>query len=140
MAEQAARPQRVRGSTVLEVLIALALLATAVAGFTQLLLLTLATESRAAWREGATLLLADAHELQQAFSAMPPAVRINEWQANVRGLRPADAYVVTAALQRLPDPAAALTRLRGSVHWSDAGSDQLALTGAAYSLPAVAPP
>lgn len=121
-----------RGSTLPEVLVALAVLGIGLVGSAQLLLLGLATESRAALREGATLRLADAAELAWAWSGIPPPARVADWQAAAGALRPDAPQSVSATLEPWPAEGSGLVSLRASVRWGDAAVDATTLRAVAW--------
>ena len=126
-----------RGSTLLEVLVAMAVLGLGVAGAVQLLLLGLASESQAAVREGAVQRLADAAELIAAWPAAVPAARLAEWQSGAAGLRPDAA--VAATLEAVSSPGAQPAQLRTSVRWGSGAGDAESLLPSVY-VPLAAPP
>lgn len=116
-----------RGSTLPEVLVALAVLGIGIAGCARLLLLGVASESQAAVREIATLRLADALELSRAWPAALPAARLADWQASAATLRPGAPHEVTGSLQRLPAPADGLQSIEVALRWGDTSAEQAAL-------------
>ena len=127
-----------RGSTLLEVLVALAVLGLGVAGSAQLLLLGLATESQAALRELAVQRLADAAELVAAWPAAPPPARLVEWQANAAELRPDGPSDVSAVLDSLSTPGAQPAQFRAILRWGS-GADNELLRATTY-VPVATPP
>lgn len=116
-----------RGSTLLEMLVALAVLAIGVAGGARLLLLGVAAESEAALREAATQRLADAAELAWAWSGAPPAVQLAEWQAAATALRPGLPGAVTATLDPLPALDGGPRSLLASLRWGNTPAASAAL-------------
>jgi prepilin-type N-terminal cleavage/methylation domain-containing protein len=125
-----------RGSTLLEVLVALAVLGIGIAGSARLLLLGLAAESRAALREAATLRLADAMELSRAWSGATPPARAADWRAAAKELRPDAPQSVTATLELLPASAGQPQPLRATLAWGDAAADTASLRSAVYATAA----
>jgi prepilin-type N-terminal cleavage/methylation domain-containing protein len=128
-----------RGSTLLEMLVALAVLGLGVSGCARLLLLGLATESQGALREAAAQRLADAAELSWAWAGTPPAPRVTEWRTSAAALRPDTEGGVTADLQLQTAPGEWPLRLLASLRWGIATADTASLLSAVYAT-APAPP
>jgi len=122
-----------RGSTLVEVLCALAILAVGILGSARLLLLGLAAESRAALREAATLGLADAMEISRAWSGTPPAARVADWQASTQWPQQDRPQTFTATLELLPSGAGEPQALRATLVWGIASADTVSLRTAVFA-------
>lgn len=134
------RPERHRGDSLPEVLLALALLGLAMAGCAQVLLQALSAQAQAGLRERAAWLLADGGELIQAWPDGPPAAQVTDWQAAASALVADDpARTASAVLQPgagNPPPA---RRWRATVSWG-VGDEAAATATFIGSRPVPVPP
>lgn len=116
-----------RGSTLLELLVALAVLTIGITGNARLLLLAVSTESQAQPREIATQRLADALELLNAWSGSPSTARISEWRTAVgesaRGAVPA----IFASLETLPAAGSTPSRWLATLQWGSSPTQSASL-------------
>lgn len=122
-----------RGSTLLELLVALAVLTIGIAGNARLLLLAVTTESQSQPRETANQRLADALEMLNAWNGSPPLARISEWRTAVRESARGAASGMLASLEALPTAGSTAARWRATLQWGSTPTQSISLPADIYA-------
>ena len=121
-----------RGSTLLELLVALAVLTIGIAGNARLLLIAVTTESQIQPREAATRRLADALELLDAWNGSPPAARISEWRTAFSESASSAAPATLASLETLPAAGNSPSRWLATLQWGTTPTQSASLPADIY--------